>query len=273
MIGVEGAWNRKASGRGVHVRISCMLRLLDSCFDVRLCLLVFLTPDPACMHDSPDDGVDADHTEFQGNFDRENSCEFFAPWDIETDVHGTAVASIVAGNANDQCAVGIAPEATICSCVGPDGLDDAPELLVQNPETGNRYEILRQVKFPRTRLIMSFCQSLRRRWCQLIFRPTHGGQMYARRMAWVGRGVYSSACSRRNIRIPRVGYAGTSATWTTCPTNARLLLVRTARKTTKRMSWHVSYEPTTQTWCSTHVWGFIFVRFFRFGVSGFVCWM
>ena len=87
-------------------------------------------------HDSPDDGVDADHVEFQKNFDRENSCEFFLPRDKEKDMHGTAVASIVAGNANDQCAVGIAPEATISSCVGPDELDDAPDLLVQNLDTG-----------------------------------------------------------------------------------------------------------------------------------------
>jgi subtilisin family serine protease len=88
------------------------------------------------LHDSSDDGVDADHVEFMGNFDRENSCETFTPWDIEKDMHGTAVASIVAGNTNDQCAVGIAPEATLSSCVGPNGLDDAPDLLVQNLDKG-----------------------------------------------------------------------------------------------------------------------------------------
>lgn len=92
---------------------------------------------PSAILDSPDDGVDADHVEFKGNFDRENSCAFFTPWDIEKDVHGTAVASIVAGNANDHCAVGIAPEATISSCVGPNELADAPDLLVQNLDKGS----------------------------------------------------------------------------------------------------------------------------------------
>ena len=63
-----------------------------------------------------DNGVDRDHTEFQGRFDEDGSC-------VESDIpqsdqnHATAVASIVgaAGN-NDKCSVGIAPASTISSC-------------------------------------------------------------------------------------------------------------------------------------------------------------
>ncbi|CAB9496298.1 Furin-like protease 1, isoform 1 [Seminavis robusta] len=103
MINIEPVWDLRASGKGIHVRIN-------------------------------DDGVDSEHAEFSaGNFDKANSCQNYAPWDSEKDVHGTAVASIVAGNSNNgHCAAGIAPGATISSCVGPLELDEAPDLLVQN---------------------------------------------------------------------------------------------------------------------------------------------
>ena len=83
-----------------------------------------------------DDGVDAEHPEFMGKFDYENSCEEHLPRDPVADTHGTAVASIVAGNTNDRCAVGIAPDAIISSCVGPDSLADAPNMLVEKLEAG-----------------------------------------------------------------------------------------------------------------------------------------
>lgn len=63
-----------------------------------------------------DDGVDNLHPEFSSKFDLEGSCEEYAPRRMSTDVHGTGVASIVAGSANHYCAVGVAPDATISSC-------------------------------------------------------------------------------------------------------------------------------------------------------------
>ena len=80
--------------------------------------------------------MDATHPEFAGKFDVESSCDEYLPRDPEIDSHGTAVASIVAGNNNNHCAVGIAPGATISSCVGPDTLDDAPGMLVTKLESG-----------------------------------------------------------------------------------------------------------------------------------------
>lgn len=85
MINIEAVWEGRFTGRGVHIRIN-------------------------------DDGVDANHTEFAGRFDIEHSCQDFLPVDYNVDAHGTACASLVAaaGN-NDECAVGIAPGATIVS--------------------------------------------------------------------------------------------------------------------------------------------------------------
>jgi len=63
-----------------------------------------------------DNGVYVDNLEFLGRFDdRENSCNDYLPNGNED--HGTAVAGILLGNANnDLCATGIAPAATFSSC-------------------------------------------------------------------------------------------------------------------------------------------------------------
>lgn len=103
MINVEPPWNKNRDGNGIHIRIN-------------------------------DDGV-AQHPEFANKYDVENSCDEYLPRNPERDTHGTAVASIVAGNTNDVCAVGIAPGAKISSCVGPDKLSDAPEILVTKLDT------------------------------------------------------------------------------------------------------------------------------------------
>ena len=67
-----------------------------------------------------DDGVFVDHKEFAGRFDDpDNSCGVYLPNtdDQETDGHGTSVAGIILGNAdNDVCAVGIAHKATFSAC-------------------------------------------------------------------------------------------------------------------------------------------------------------
>ena len=99
-----------------------------------------------------DDGV-APHAEFEGKYDIENSCPVHLPWDLEVDHHGTAVASMVAGNANSECAVGIAPGSTISSCVGPSALGEAPELLtalLEKGETGVSFENGRPIVFTDT---------------------------------------------------------------------------------------------------------------------------
>jgi len=63
-----------------------------------------------------DDGVYVDNLEFDNRFDDvDNSCPNYVP--INGDDHGTAVAGIVLGNANnDQCATGIAYEAKFNAC-------------------------------------------------------------------------------------------------------------------------------------------------------------
>lgn len=82
MINVEPVWKMGLTGKGVHVRIN-------------------------------DVGIDNDHPEFAGKFDKENSCEDYD----EVGPHGTACASIILANGgNDECAVGIAPGATVSSC-------------------------------------------------------------------------------------------------------------------------------------------------------------
>jgi subtilisin family serine protease len=88
MINVRPVWEKGYRGTGVKVRIN-------------------------------DNGVDADHPEFEGRFDVEASCEqYLAPTDRRSDdFHGTSVAGIIgaAGN-NDVCSVGIAPGVSISSC-------------------------------------------------------------------------------------------------------------------------------------------------------------
>ncbi|CAB9501922.1 Furin-like protease 1, isoform 1 [Seminavis robusta] len=85
LINVEPVWrNTGLTGKGVHVRIN-------------------------------DDGVDKYHPEFIKRFDEANSCQDHMP--VYPDAHGTAMASLALAEAdNDECAVGIAPGATVSSC-------------------------------------------------------------------------------------------------------------------------------------------------------------
>ena len=62
-----------------------------------------------------DNGVDINNPEFEGKFDVANSCSNFA--NAGTDDHGTKVAGILVGNANNgHCAAGIAYDATLSAC-------------------------------------------------------------------------------------------------------------------------------------------------------------
>jgi subtilisin-like proprotein convertase family protein len=85
MINVLPVWEQGIFGEGIRVRIN-------------------------------DDGVDADHTEFAGRFDKYASCDSYHPQSPE-DNHGTAVASIIgaAGDAS-ECSVGIAPRVRLSAC-------------------------------------------------------------------------------------------------------------------------------------------------------------
>jgi hypothetical protein len=86
MINLEPVWEKGYRGEGVHIRIN-------------------------------DDGVDVTNMEFDGRFDADNSCTNYAPDPSDLNGHGTKVAGIAIGNAdNDHCAVGIAPMATFSSC-------------------------------------------------------------------------------------------------------------------------------------------------------------
>lgn len=91
LINVEPVWREGITGAGVHVRVN-------------------------------GDGVDATHPEFSAKFDAQNSCTDYLPTNPETDQHGTACASIIAGSNNNECAVGIAPAAVLSACKLP--LDD-----------------------------------------------------------------------------------------------------------------------------------------------------
>lgn len=64
-----------------------------------------------------DNGVQADHPEFENRFDWGASCEENVEPSDNSDYHGTAVASIVAASGdNGECAVGIAPKASLSAC-------------------------------------------------------------------------------------------------------------------------------------------------------------
>lgn len=66
-----------------------------------------------------DVGVDANHPEFAANFDVATSCPDYLPVELGADAeisHGTTCAAIAAGGANDQCSVGMAPDAKLSSC-------------------------------------------------------------------------------------------------------------------------------------------------------------
>jgi hypothetical protein len=99
LINVEPVWREGLTGAGVHIRIN-------------------------------DDGVDPNHPEFAGKLDVSNSCALYAPGSNGEgpETHGTATASIAAANANDECAVGIAPGATLSSCrvITDPGIESLP---------------------------------------------------------------------------------------------------------------------------------------------------
>jgi len=104
MINVDKVW-KEYTGKGVRIRIN-------------------------------DDGVDINNKDFEGRFDQASSCENYLPLPGETNGHGTKVAGIIAGNAdNAHCAAGIAYESTFSSCnvyggnVSYQSLDDNLELF------------------------------------------------------------------------------------------------------------------------------------------------
>lgn len=87
LINVESVWRQGITGKDVLVRIN-------------------------------DVGVDATHPDLALNFDVNNSCSDYLPSSPDTDVHGTATASILAAGANNgACSVGIAPEAILVSTI------------------------------------------------------------------------------------------------------------------------------------------------------------
>jgi len=89
MIDLKTVWNTlKITGKGIKIRIN-------------------------------DDGVDIDSQDLQGNqkFDEQNSCVKWRPNTSDKDGHGTMVAGIIVGNANnDFCSAGIAYDATFSAC-------------------------------------------------------------------------------------------------------------------------------------------------------------
>ncbi|CAB9498724.1 Furin-like protease 1, isoform 1 [Seminavis robusta] len=96
MINVQPVWEAGILGEGVRIRVN----------DVG--------------------GVDATHAEFDNRFDEEHSCEDYlppAPGELPVESireHGTAVASLALGGANnDQCAVGISPASILSACRMP----------------------------------------------------------------------------------------------------------------------------------------------------------
>jgi hypothetical protein len=92
MINLRTVWEQNITGSGVRVRVN-------------------------------DDGVNVDHTEFVDRYDADASCDNIYP---TGSFHGTAVASIVLASANNnECSVGVAPEATLSVCNVFDGRSDA----------------------------------------------------------------------------------------------------------------------------------------------------
>jgi len=111
LIHVRPVWEQGYTGAGIHVRIN-------------------------------DDGVDPDHPEFEARYDVENSCADYLPIN-GTESHGTACASIILGEANnDVCAVGIAPGATVSSCSFAENLDitDAESESLEATMLGTKLE-------------------------------------------------------------------------------------------------------------------------------------
>jgi subtilisin family serine protease len=109
LIDVESVWRQGITGAGVHIRIN-------------------------------DNGVNGDHPELSARFDKEGSCEIYLPYNLMEDTHGTAMDAIAAGEANnDECSAGIAPGATVSSCVM---VATSPSLLT--PEASDGYSFLLQ---------------------------------------------------------------------------------------------------------------------------------
>ncbi|KAL3940132.1 MAG: hypothetical protein SGBAC_005271 [Bacillariaceae sp.] len=102
MINVLPVWEQGYSGKGVRVRVN-------------------------------DDGVDSDHVEISGRYDAEGSCAIAGASNRWYDAsHGTKVASIIAGSANNgACSMGIAHESTISSCNLFEYIESSPEVLVE----------------------------------------------------------------------------------------------------------------------------------------------
>jgi subtilisin family serine protease len=86
LINIVPVWEKGYFGNGIRVRIN-------------------------------DDGMDTGHAEFAGRYDRNASCEIDGPTETTDAAHGTTVAAIIAaGSNNNECSVGIAPQATLSSC-------------------------------------------------------------------------------------------------------------------------------------------------------------
>jgi hypothetical protein len=103
LVNVETVWREGVTGAGIHVRVNGF-------------------------------GVDGSHAEFTNKFDVANSCTDYLPNDA--DYLGTASASIIAASSNSECAVGIAPGATLSACNMAEEEDDAVlvELFLEKME-------------------------------------------------------------------------------------------------------------------------------------------
>ena len=107
LIDLPKVWRQGITGAGVHVRIN-------------------------------DDGMDANHAEFIERMDGTQNCPAFRSDPSPNSFHGTAVASILAAQANnDVCAVGIAPGVTLSACTfsATDIEADIVDMLATQQET------------------------------------------------------------------------------------------------------------------------------------------
>jgi len=78
-----------------------------------------------------DDGVDATHPDLSPNFDVSNSCVNYLPRELNVkNGHGTACAALAAASGNSECAVGMAPDATLTGCriFASDAFDQDPTI-------------------------------------------------------------------------------------------------------------------------------------------------
>jgi len=90
ILNVQPVWDQGLTGEGIHIQVV-------------------------------DSGVEANHSEFASKFDANASCPMHTPLGrYHPFEHGTGVASIAtASGNNDECAVGIAPDATLSACYFP----------------------------------------------------------------------------------------------------------------------------------------------------------